>query len=75
MGRIENIDFCIRYLLEQNHTQIDIPTTLAEKQRLLRVLMNIWEPQPLSGDFFAAQDAELQAQQVDKGVVEPMDNL
>ena len=69
MDRIENIDFCIRYLLEQNHTQADIPTTLAEKQRLLRALMNIWEPQPLGEEFLRAQDTELQAQLQDKGVV------
>lgn len=69
MDRIENIDFCIRYLLEQNHTQADIPAKLAEKQRLLRALMNVWEPQPLSGEFLRAQDAELQAQLQDKGVV------
>ena len=69
MDRIENIDFCIRYLLEQNHTQADIPAKLAEKQRLLRALMNVWEPQPLSEAFLRAQDAELQAQLTDKGVV------
>ena len=69
MDRIENIDFCIRYLLEQNRTQADIPATLPEKQRLLRALMNVWEPQPLSGEFLHAQDAELQAQLQDKGVV------
>lgn len=69
MDRIENIDFCIRYLLEQNHMQTDIPATLAEKQRLMRALVNIWEPQPLSEEFLRAQDAELQAQLQDKGVV------
>ena len=92
MDRIENIDYCIRYLLEQNRTQADIPATLPEKQRLLRALMNVtevesransfalprcsnvtegnvWEPQPLSGEFLHAQDAELQAQLQDKGVV------
>jgi len=92
MDRIENIDFCIRYLLEQNRTQADIPATLPEKQRLLRALMNVtvvesranssalprcsnvtegnvWEPQPLSEAFLHAQDAELQAQLQDKGVV------
>lgn len=69
MDRIENIDFCIRYLLEQNRTQADIPATLPEKQRLLRALMNIWEPQPLSEAFLRAQDAELQAQLQEKGVV------
>lgn len=70
MDRIENIDFCIRYLLEQNRTQADIPATLPEKQCLLRALMNVWEPQPLSGEFLRAQDAELQAQLQDKGIID-----
>ena len=92
MNRTDNLDFCIRYLLEQNRTQADIPATLPEKQRLLRALMNVtevesransfalprcsnvtegnvWEPQPLSDEFLRAQDAELQAQLADKGVV------
>lgn len=70
MNRTENIDFCIRYLLKQNGIATDIPDSLAEKQQLLRALMNIWKPQPLSDDFLMAQDAELQAQLADKGVVE-----
>ena len=74
MNRIENIDFCIRYLMQQNNVEAEIPTTLAEKQRLLRALSNIWEPQPLSDEFLAAQDAELQAQLADKGVVEKHDS-
>lgn len=51
MDKIENIDYCIRYLLEQNHTQADIPAELAGKQQMLRALMNVWEPQPLSEAF------------------------
>ncbi len=93
MDRIENIDYCIRYLLEQNRTQADIPATLPEKQRLLRALMNVtevesransfalprcsnvtegnvWEPQPLSDEFLQAQDAELQAQLQEKGIID-----
>ena len=75
MNRIENIDFCIRYLMQQNNVEAEIPTTLVEKQRLLRALSNIWEPQPLSDEFLAAQDAELQAQLTDKGVVENIGDL
>ena len=41
-----------------------------DKRQLLRALMNIWEPQPLSEEFLRAQDAELQAQLAEKGVVE-----
>lgn len=69
MDRLENIDFCIRYLLRQNGVAAEVPPTLEGKQRLLRALMNVWEPQPLSEAFLRAQDAELQAQLQDKGVV------
>ena len=69
MDRIENIDFCIRYLMQQERVEAEMPETLVGKQRLLRTLMNIWEPQPLSDEFLAAQDAELQAQKKDKGTV------
>ena len=70
MNRIENIDFCIQYLMEQNRVEAGMPGTLKEKQRLLRALMNIWEPQPLSEEFLVAQDSELQAQLAEKGIVE-----
>ena len=70
MDRLANLDYCIRCLLEQNRTQADIPATLAGKQRLLRALMNVWQPQPLSEEFLRAQDVELQAQLQDRGVVE-----
>ena len=75
MGRIENIDFCIRYLMQQDSVEVEMPDTLAGKQQMLRALMNIWEPQLLSSEFLAAQDAELQAQLADKGVVEISDDL
>ena len=51
MDRIENIDYCIRYLLEQNRTQADIPATLPEKQRLLRALMNVTEVESRANSF------------------------
>lgn len=69
MDRNENIDFCIRYLLEQNHAEATIPKKLRDKKQLFRALMNIWSPQPLSLDYLQAQDAELQAQLSDKGIM------
>jgi hypothetical protein len=51
MDRIENIDFCIRYLLEQNHMHADIPATLPERQRLLRALMNVTEVESIANSF------------------------
>lgn len=70
MDRLENLDFCIRYLMRQDGVDADVPTTIEDRQRLLRALMNVWEPQPLSEAFLRAQDVELQAQMQDKGVVE-----
>lgn len=75
MDRNENIDFCIRYLMEQNHAEAEIPKKLHDKKQLLRALMNIWRPQPLSDEFLQAQDAELQAQLKDKGVVRTRERL
>jgi len=93
MDRLENIDFCIRYLMEQDKVEAEMPDTLEGKQRLMRALMNItevehkadpgalprcsnvtedgiWEPRALSEEFLLAQDAELQAQLEEKGVVD-----
>ena len=69
MDRIENIDYCIRYLLKQNQAEAEIPKKLEDKKLLMRALMNIWKPQLLDIDFLRAQDAELQAQLQEKGVV------
>lgn len=75
MTRIENIHFCIRYLQKQSNVDIEIPEGIHDKQLMLRALMNIWEPQPLSDEFLKAQDAELQMQLQEKGIVEPDSNL
>lgn len=68
--RLENLDFCINYLMEQTGAQAKMPSGLHEKRNLMRALMNVWEPQPLSEEYLTAQDAELQAQLRERGVVE-----
>lgn len=70
MNRLENIDFCIRCLASQTEVEAIPSGSLQDRQRLLRSLMNIWRPQPLSAQYLAAQDRELQAQLADKGIVE-----
>jgi len=70
MNREENLDFCIGYLMRQDGMRAGLPQTLEGKRRLLRALMNVWPPQPLDDEFLRAQDAELQAQLQDKGVVD-----
>ena len=73
--RLNNIDFCIHYLMEQDEAEGVIYSNLRGKQQQMRALMNVWQPQPLSDEFLAAQDAELQAQLRDKGVVKPHERL
>ncbi len=69
MDRLANIDFCILYLMKQAQAEAPIPSGLKGKKKLLRTLMNIWEPQALSTEFLEAQNAELRLQLLDKGVV------
>lgn len=75
MNRIENLDYCIHYLLEQNRAQTEIPKSLEGKKQLLRALMNIWQPQPLDIEFLRSQDDELKAQLKEKRVVKPHGRL
>ena len=70
MERINNIDYCLQYLMRQEGVEVEVPASLPDKRRLLRALMNVWEPQPLSEEFLAAQDAELQIQLEERGTVQ-----
>ena len=67
MNRLENIETVIRELQAMNGTAVPVPESLADRQRLMRALMNIWQPQELSEAFLQAQNRELQAQREDKG--------
>jgi len=96
MDRLENLKDIIMYLMADNRVSHRIPSTLEERQRMMRALMNVWssesiqaclegrvatnedevnvwEPRPISEDFLKMQDAELQMQCEDKGVVEISD--
>ncbi len=69
MDRLENLKNIIMYLMADEHVSHRIPSSLEERQRMMRALMNVWEPRPISEDFLKMQDAELQMQREDKGVV------
>ena len=72
MNRKENIYWICRYLLDENprYRQMAVPENLEERQQLMRSLLNIRMPMPVTQEFLQAQDAEIQAQLADKGVVE-----
>lgn len=71
MTQEQRADFMIRYLLEERKEYQDIvlPSGLAEKRRLLRSLMNLRPPAPISKDFLDVQDAYLRERLAERGVV------
>ncbi|RNC63342.1 protein-ADP-ribose hydrolase [Proteiniphilum sp. X52] len=69
MNRTENLDSVLRQLMTDCAQQYAIPASIADKQRLMRALMNIRQPIPASESFLAAQDQELQSQAEEKGIV------
>ena len=96
MDRLENLKNIIMYLMADNRVSHRIPSTLEERQRMMRALMNVWssesiqacledrvatnedevnvwEPRLIAEDFLTMQDAELQMQREDKGIVEISD--
>lgn len=70
-NRKDNLLFILRTLLEESleHRSLEIPKDITEQQRMMRALLNIRPPRPISREFLAAQDAELQLQLAEKGVV------
>ena len=69
MDRLDNIRKVIECLMADVHVSHQIPSTLKERQRMMRALMNVWEPRSINPEFLTMQDAELQMQREDKGVV------
>ena len=69
---MENLDYLIRFLEKEadNPESIVIPDDLEQKRMLFRSLCNVREPKKVSPEFLEAQDAELQIQLMEKGVVE-----
>lgn len=70
MDRLKNIDNAINIMLSEMETGWTNPDTLPLKQRLMRSLINVRQPDKPSQDLIDAQDKELAAQREEKGVVE-----
>lgn len=70
MDRLERLKDIIKYLMADELVSYQIPSSLEERQRMMRALMNVWEPNAIGNEFRKMQDAELQMQREDKGVVE-----
>lgn len=69
---MNRLDYLIEYLLKEDpqYSEMEIPSDLQGKRELFRALRNVRWPKPISEDFLRLQDEELQAQLLEKGVVE-----
>mgnify|MGYP001776065554 CR=1 FL=1 len=70
MTQEERIDFLIRYLLNESeeYGEITVPADQADRRRLLRALMNVRPPRPVSGEFLRVQNGYLQELLAERGV-------
>ena len=71
MDRSKNIRSVLRTLLDERmeYAGLQIPDSLSEQRRMMRTLLNVRPPHPVSEDLIKAQDRELQRQLADKGIV------
>ena len=81
VSRIENLRYILRTLLAEREEYAGwrvereeyagwrVPDALETQQTMMRSLLNVRPPQPVSPEFLQAQDAELRQQLADKGVV------
>ena len=62
MEQNKRLDYLIQYLINEDkqYYEIAIPKSTDEKKRILRSLMNIREPLPISREFLKIQDEYLQ---------------
>lgn len=73
MTQDERLDKLICYLLCEKAEYKTIPDSAADKRRLLRSLMNVRPPAPVSEDFLKVQDEYLQGVLAEKQVIRTAD--
>ena len=70
MTQSERLDKLINWLLSEReeYGSIAVPASTLDKRRLLRALMNVRPPAPVSAEFLAVQDEYLQERLRERGV-------
>ena len=69
----EQLDFLIKYLIDERDETIDIPDDYQSKRALLRSLMNVRPPLKISDDFLKVQDELLTSETSNKDLTSPED--
>lgn len=75
MTQQERLLWLIKYLMEEDseYDRIQVPGSVPEQKRLLRSLMNVRPPKPVTEEFLQIQDAYLAEETREKGIVRPED--
>lgn len=71
MTQAERLTFLIEYLINENKElkSFHIPVEENARKRLLRSLMNIRQPKPVTKDFLNIQDEYLQGEKTEQGII------
>lgn len=69
----EKLNYLISELLKEANLNYKLPSSLKEKQDLLRALMNIRDAKPISDEFLQIQDEYLQEINLNRGITEVKD--
>ncbi|MDR1687142.1 MAG: protein-ADP-ribose hydrolase [Clostridiales bacterium] len=69
MNRSNRLD----YLIKELSPSASVPSDTDGKWRLLRALVNVHEPKPISGEFLAEQDKLLKSMIAEKGITDIAD--
>ena len=72
MTQSQRREYLIHYLLQERreYTGVSLPTGEEEQRCLLRSLMNLRPPAPISGEFLRVQDAYLRERLKERGVTQ-----
>lgn len=75
MTQNERLNFLISYLLNEQteYKNITVPTTIEDKRRLFRSLMNVRPPVPAGRDFLEIQDEYLKERLMERGITRKED--
>lgn len=70
MTQPERLDYLIKHLLAERreYADVSIPEGVSERRRLLRALMNVRAPEPVSAEFLSVQDEYLRDRLTERGV-------
>lgn len=73
MDQKERLDYLVQYLCEDSVVYKDSTVKDEQKRQIMRSLMNIRMPKPVSKEFIQIQDEFLQEETVEKGIVKTSD--